>query len=137
MSNYHVNFSEENENDNCDDGDDEEEEDTVLNFVDEESETDESDTEPEQDGGTQEESFDDVNMMEVAVSDCLWQHVLVELLKSGVVHIFAVSNIHSNFYSLSDPVEESSQSQGCFCHLAHGPGFILNDNLLFNNISRK
>ena len=49
--------------------DDEEEEDTVLNFVDEESETDESDTELEQDGGIQEESFDDANMMEVAVSD--------------------------------------------------------------------
>ena len=37
--------------------------------VDEESETDESDTELEQDRGTQEESFDDANMMEVAVSD--------------------------------------------------------------------
>ena len=55
---------------------------------------------------------------------CLWQHVLVELLKAGSVDIFTVSNIHRNFYSLSDPVEESSQSQGCFCHLAHGPGFI-------------
>ena len=55
---------------------------------------------------------------------CLWQHVLVELLKAGIVHIFAVSNIHRNFYSLSDPVEESSQSQGYFCHLAHEPGFI-------------
>ena len=94
--------------------DDEEEEDTVLNFVDEESETDESDTEPERDGGIQEKSFDDVNMMEV-YRICLWQHVLVELLKAGAVHIFAVSNIHSNFYSLSDPVEESSQSQCCFC----------------------
>ena len=40
-----------------------------MNFVDEESETDESDTELGQDGGTQEESFDDANMMEVAVSD--------------------------------------------------------------------
>ena len=56
-----------NENDSCDDADDEEEEGTVFNFVDEE--TYESDTEPEQDGGTQEESFDDANMMEVAVSD--------------------------------------------------------------------
>ena len=53
----------------ADDADDEEEEDTVLNFVDEESEADERDTEPEQDGGTQEESFDYANMMEVAVSD--------------------------------------------------------------------
>ena len=64
-----VDLSEENENDSCDDADDKEEEDTVLNFVDEESETDEGDTEPEQDGGTQEESFDDANIMEVAVSD--------------------------------------------------------------------
>ena len=64
-----VDLSEENENDSCDDVDDEEEEDTVLNFVDEESETDESDTEPEQDGGTQDKSFDDANIMEVAVSD--------------------------------------------------------------------
>ena len=40
-----------------------------MNFVDEESETDEGDTEPEQDGGTQEESFDDAIMMEVVVSD--------------------------------------------------------------------
>ena len=62
-------LSEENENDSCDDADDEKEEDTILNFVDEESKTDESDTEPEQDGGTQEESFDDANIMEVAVSD--------------------------------------------------------------------
>ena len=60
-----VDLSEENENDSCDDADDEEEEDTVLNFVDEESETDKSDTEPEQDGGTQEENFNDANMMEV------------------------------------------------------------------------
>ena len=58
-----------NENDSCDDADDEKEEGTVFNFVDEESETYESDTEPEQDGSTQEESFDDANMMEVAVSD--------------------------------------------------------------------
>ena len=50
-------LSEENENDSCDDAD-----------VDGESETDESDTEPEQDGDAQEESFDDANMMEVAVS---------------------------------------------------------------------
>ena len=64
-----VDLSEENENDSCDDADDKEEEDSVLNFVDEESETDKSDTEPEQDGGAQEESFDDANMMEVAVSD--------------------------------------------------------------------
>ena len=64
-----VDLSEENENDSCDDADDEEEEDTVLNFVDEESETDKSDTEPEQDGGTQEENFNDANMMEVVVSD--------------------------------------------------------------------
>ena len=47
-----VDLSEKNENDSCDDADDEE--DTVLNLVDEESETDESDTEPEQDGGAQE-----------------------------------------------------------------------------------
>ena len=68
---YDVDLSEVNENDSCDDANDEEEGGTVLNFVNEESETDEGDTEPEQDGGTQEESFDDANMMEVAVSDLL------------------------------------------------------------------